>query len=102
MPPGVPCVTEVYLIGHQDSGGLLVLLEELVPHGYIFERAWLGDVVDEDCELRIFEVGWDEAAVSLLPGGVPHLQPKAVSVLGDILHVEIDADCCLREGGGTL
>lgn len=102
MMPGVPCVAEVYLIGHQDAGRLLVLLEKLMPHGCIFERARLGDVVDEDCELRIFEVGGDETAVSLLPGSVPHLQPKAVAILGDILDVEIDADCCLREGGRTL
>jgi hypothetical protein len=101
MVASLPCITEVNLIRHQDAGRVLVFLEQLMPHGYVLQRVLLGDIVDEDCELCIFEVGWDETAVSFLSGSVPHLKAVAMSVFGDVFDVEIDADSCLDEGGIT-
>lgn len=55
----LPRCRQVYLVAHQYPRRFLVLLEEFLPHPDVLQRALLGDVVDEDDALRIFEVGRD-------------------------------------------
>lgn len=79
-----------------------MLFEQFMPHSDILKRTLLRNIINEDCKLCIFEVCGDQTAISLLPSRIPHLQTVALAVLGDILHIKIDADCCLNEPVLTL
>lgn len=50
------------------------------------------DIEYKDCADRVLQVRGDQTAESLLPGGVPELQPARRWFICDILAHEIDAD----------
>lgn len=72
-----------------------MFLEQFQPHPDVLQRVLLGDIVHKDDALCIFEVGGDQASVSLLACGVPHLQAVHLSISAHVFDIEVYAYRCL-------
>lgn len=92
---------EVALVAYQHDGRLFGLFPEKgEPFCLdVFKGLALWEVEYEEDAVAAFEVGWDDAAVALLAGGVPDEQFDGVDLLGqgDLLHFEVD--CCYFVAG---
>ena len=55
-----------------------------------------------DAAICVLEVGFDEASVLLLPGGIPELDLVGGAFVGDGFEHVVDADGCLGGEGGTF
>ena len=69
-----------------------MLLNLRNPVANIFERAAIGDVVDEQDTLRAAKVRGRDRAEALLSGRIPDLELDIFSIEMDLLDLEVDTD----------
>ena len=79
-----------------------MLEKQFMPLSDPIEGGSLVDFEYMDDAVCIFEVGGDEAAVSFLTGGVPHLETVVLAVAAEIFDIEIDANGVLGVIKSTL
>ena len=71
---------------------LLVLVVEFEPCGAVLEGLRIGEVVDEEAEIGVFEVAGNEAFEAFLAGSIPELNAVLALIDGDVFDEEVDAD----------
>lgn len=98
----VPIVLKVSLVAHYHKKYLLPAcgLDVLVPLREVVEGGELGDVVDDDCDVGITDVGRDQGPETLLTCGVPKLKLDSLVLKMHLLWNEVNSNGGLGKGSG--
>ena len=86
--------SDIAFVGDQHAKGrmLFVLVVEFKPCGTVLEGLRIGDIIDQEAEVGIFEVARNEAFEAFLPGSVPELNAILSLTDRDVFDEEVDAD----------